>query len=127
MTAALSPRFAWRVRRPLPGASRLSRFGFVRVNALAPKEQIRFLYLSLVRQTGKRGLRREPTATPTEFAQELNSRWPASKPEIKVLTEAFLEARYSHHEVDQRSLKEAKNAWMRFRRALSGRSGDAES
>jgi hypothetical protein len=119
--ATLSPRLPWRNRRAFVGQGQLSRFRFLRVNALPPREQVRFLYLALVRQTGKRGLERQPATTPSEFAQDLNSRWPDSEADIEALTEAFLEARYSRQHVDRRRLEQAKNAWMRIRRSLSAR------
>lgn len=126
-TAALPPRFPWRNRRASDGQGRLSRFNFIRVNALSPKEQIRFLYVSLVTQTGKRGLQREPAATPSEFAQDLISRWPNSEADIETLTEAFLEARYSRRRLDRGHLKAARDAWLRIRRVLGGRSGEDSS
>ena len=126
-TLALSPRLPWRIRRPSVGQGQLSRFRFLRVNALPPRAQIRFLYLALVRQTAKRGLRRTPAATPTEFAEKLNLRWPDSEADVEALTGAFLEARYSDHKLDGRRLKEAKDAWIRIRRSLGGRSRNAPS
>lgn len=118
LTPDLIPPWRLRLRRPSPGKRGLSRFGFLRVNALPPAEQVRFLYLSMIRHSDKQGLTRAPSETPREFGRSMKANWPESAADIDELTEAFHDARYSRQNIDRDYLKSVKDAWFRIRKAL---------
>jgi hypothetical protein len=109
------------LRRPAIRGNLPSPIGYIRVGALPPREQIRFLYLSLVRQAGKRGLSRPKASTPAEFLQSLKSSWPDAGDDLEALTDSFHKARYEPHEIDKQLLRSAKVAWRNIRRHFSQR------
>lgn len=51
---------------------------FIRLNALSPREQIRYFYLSTVKRASDKGVARQQAETPLEFAQDLKEQY--SKP-----------------------------------------------
>ena len=107
----------WPFRRPRLDTGGRAPFGFLRVGGLPPREQVRFLYLSLVRYAGKQGLPRSPQATPIEFTQSLKAEWPEAGTPLDELTSAFLVARYAAgDEIDERRLQAARKAWLQIRR-----------
>ena len=65
---------------------------FIRLNALSAREQIRYFYLSTVRRAGERGVPRDRSETPSEFAADLKENWPEAEVDIEALTDAFLHA-----------------------------------
>lgn len=117
----ISVPWRWRWKRHSANRHGLSRFGFLRVNALSPVEQVRFLYLSMIRHSDKQGLPRPSSATPREFGQSIKATWPDSASDIDELTEAFHEARYGKQSIDIDYLKSVKSAWFRVRKALRRR------
>lgn len=104
--AGAAPRRGWR---------------FLRVNALPPREQVRYFYLSTVRRAGEQGVARAPGETPSEYEADLKSGWPEAGVEIEKLTEAFLEARYSHQTIEAGAVSPLREVWRRVRRALRRR------
>ena len=89
----------------------------VRLNALTPREQIRYFYLSAVRRAAQKGVVRHPEQTPAEFLQELESEWPDSAEDSQLLTDAFLQARYSRDDVDN-EVGVVKQTWKRVRSSI---------
>ena len=92
-----------------------SLFGYVRVNSLPPRQQIRFLYQSLLRRAGEQGVERPPAATPLEFAGDMKAAWPEVGQGIDDMTEGFLRARYSPAEIEREDLPAYKAAWRQLR------------
>lgn len=99
----------------LPAAPR-SRF--LRLNALSPREQVRYYYLSTVRRAGERGVRREPQDTPLEYARDLKDTWPDAENDLDELTNAFLAARYSPAPIDRSAAGRVKAGWKRIKDRL---------
>jgi hypothetical protein len=91
---------------------------YVRLNALSPREQVRYFYLATVRRAGERGVRRHRAETPLEFAEELRQNWPEAEDEVEALTDAFLQARYSPQVIGAEAVNPIKAAWKRVRSAL---------
>lgn len=91
---------------------------FLRVNALPPREQVRYFYLSTVRRAGEQGVAREAGETPSEYAADLKQGWPEAEPEIETLTGAFLEARYSRQPIEVEEVSLVRQVWKRVRAAL---------
>jgi hypothetical protein len=95
---------------------------FFRLGALAPREQIRYFYLSTVRRAGEKGVKREAAETPLEYVEDLKDGWPTVEEEVEELTDAFLKARYSDEPITPEDIPEIKESWMDVRRQLKKRS-----
>ena len=93
-------------------------FGFVRLNALSPRERIRYFYLSTLRRAREQGIPRSPDQTPYEYENILDSTVPDAQAEVAALTEAFVEAHYSEHPVDAEQANDVQNHWQQLRRTL---------
>lgn len=91
---------------------------FVRVNALPPREQVRYFYLSVVRRAAETGITRQANETPLEYVNDLKESWPEYAEEIEELTEAFLAARYSAQPVEKGLANAIKSTWKRLRASL---------
>lgn len=94
---------------------------FIRVNALPPREQVRFFYLSTVRRAGDKGVERAPGETPSEYVHDLQENWPEAEGEIEMLTGAFLKARYSRQPFSATEVNPVKRVWKQVRAALRRR------
>lgn len=95
---------------------------FLRVNALSPRDQVRYFYLSAVRRAGERGVARDAGETPLEYAHDLEKTWPEAEEDIETLTHAFLKARYSRQEIAADEAGLVRRTWRRIRSALRRRS-----
>ncbi len=94
---------------------------FIRVNALPPREQIRYFYLSVVRRASETGIPRRADETPLEYLRDLKQSWPEHEEEIEELTQAFLAARYTTRPVDKGWANAIKTTWKRLRSVLRQR------
>ena len=94
---------------------------FVRLNALSPRDRVRYFYLSTVRRAAEQGTVRQPSQTPAEFLHDLESTWPEAEGDATALTEAFLAARYDRVEISPDDAQETKTVWERVKRALKQR------
>lgn len=124
-----------RIPRTLPlslsrrGSSR-SPWRFFRLGALSPRERILYYYLSILRRAGKHGFPRRRGQTPYEYSATLESSLPQAQQEMYLLSQAFVEARYSPHAVDRDRAKRVRADWERVKealRALKGSKGGNES
>lgn len=95
-----------------------SRWRFLRVSGLSPREQIRYFYLSTVRRAGDRGVKRPSASTPSEYVKELKENWPEAEEGLDELTEAFLKARYNDKTIGEDELPPVKDTWKEVRREL---------
>lgn len=100
---------------------------FFRLNALSPRDQLRYFYLSTVRRAGEQGVPRDENETPLEFAQDLIDGWPDAETDVDSLTNAFLKARYSGQPVVKDDVHPIKHHWRRFRSKLRQRRSSAKS
>jgi hypothetical protein len=91
---------------------------FIRVNALPPREQIQYFYLSTVRRAGEKGAPRSKSETPSEYSKALQEEWPEASEEIETLTGAFLQARYSGHDIESEDVNPVKRVWKQVRASL---------
>ncbi|MEZ4769260.1 MAG: DUF4129 domain-containing protein [Caldilineales bacterium] len=94
---------------------------FVRLNALSPRDRVRYFYLSTVRRAAEQGTVRQPSQTPVEFLRDLESTWPEAEMDTSALTDAFLAARYDRVEISPDDAQETKTVWERVKRALKQR------
>jgi hypothetical protein len=108
----------WLVER-LRGALPARPGGYFRLGAAAPREQVLFYYLSLLRRAGQQGFGRRPPQTPREYEPVLEQNLPEAKDEVEALTRAFEETRYSDHPVGPDAARQARDTWKRVRAALA--------
>ncbi len=101
--------------------------GAMRIGRLPPRERVRQIYLAMLRRAEENGFRRKPTQTPAEFARVLDQALPEQQPEIQSLTDSFIEARYSLHEITPDDASFVMRCWARVRAALSQRSTPGQS
>jgi hypothetical protein len=104
--------------RPVPTPWR-----FLRLNALSPREQVRYFYLSTVRRAAKQGVTRRKSETPLEYAGDLEEAWPETTADVSDLTQAFLKAQYSPVPIETEEAAAVKGVWKRIRAYIKKRRG----
>jgi hypothetical protein len=85
---------------------------------LSPRERVQYFYLAMVRRGSERGLGRKPAQTPREYAATLDTAVPDANAEIDSLTDAFIEARYSCHDITPDRARTVQSYWERVKAAL---------
>jgi hypothetical protein len=100
--------------KPAPGkASR-----FFRLGALSPRERTLYYYLSILRRAGEQGFQRKDSQTPYEYDNALEPYLPQAQQEMGLLTDDFVEARYSPHPIDQKREEQSRSRWKEVRAAV---------
>ena len=95
-----------------------NRMGFLSLRKLSARQRVFFYYLAMLRRGGERGLPRQQDQTPYEYAQELSNRVPEAQAEVTSLTQNFVEAKYSLHEVTTQHVGIVRQSWERIKKAL---------
>jgi hypothetical protein len=98
----------------LPSAS----WGYVNLRRLSPREKVIFFYMAMIRRGGEQGLARRPDQTPLEYSKTLRARLPEVGAEVDSLTDQFMEARYSRHEIQADQAGRVRQYWERIKRAM---------
>jgi hypothetical protein len=88
---------------------------------LAPRDLVRYFYLSAVRRAEQAGQARRPGQTPYEYQADLRERFSDLEPDLGDLTEGFVKARYSQHAVEREDAEAVKGPWQRIKAALRQR------
>jgi hypothetical protein len=96
-----------------------SRWRFLRLSSLSPRDQLRYFYLSTIRRAADKGVKREPAGTPSEYVKDLKQSWPEVEEGLDNLTKAFLKARYSDKEISAEDIPPVKGTWKDVRRELN--------
>jgi hypothetical protein len=104
-----------------PGSGSGGRWRFIRLSTLSPRDQIRYLYLSVVRRAGDQGIRRRNSETPLEYVKDLKKQWPEVEGDLDELTGAFMKARYSPRPIEHEEINPTKARWKRVRSRLRRR------
>ncbi|MBN2146086.1 MAG: DUF4129 domain-containing protein, partial [Anaerolineales bacterium] len=104
---------ALRRKVPLPEMGHL-----LRPRQLSPRQQVIFYYLALVRRGSEAVVARKPVDTPYEYAQKLHGGLSGAEQDVDALTEAFVEARYSNHLVQENQISLVREAWEHLRAIL---------
>jgi len=97
------------------------RLRYLALGRLAPRERVRYFYLSIVERSAHQGFGRPSNLTPLEYQPTLASQLPEAAAEVEQLTQAFLEARYSAHELTREDERPVKALWQRIKQALVAR------
>jgi len=95
-----------------------SKWRFMNPYRFTPRQQVIFFYLALVRRGKEAGLPRHPSQTPYEYARFIEPGLIEQTEAVTDMTEEFLDARYSHHEVTSEQASRVKRAWDRLRKVL---------
>jgi hypothetical protein len=106
-----------RARQPATRATSAPR-RWINPRKLAPRQQVQFYYLAMLRRGGEHGHARQPTQTPYEYARALESQVPEIDQDVDGLTEEFIEARYSQHDIGPEHVSMVRRYWERIKRAL---------
>jgi hypothetical protein len=93
-------------------------FRFFRLGALSPRERVLYYYLSILRRAGRQGFPRYRSQTPHEYDAALEPHLPEAQQEMTLLTQAFVEARYSQHAVNRQQEKRVRADWQQVKAAL---------
>ncbi len=101
------------IQRGLANASR-----FVNLRRLTPRQRVFFFFQAMARRGGERGVPRQESQTPYEYAATLENFIPEADEDVSALTESFVTARYSRQEVDDDQASRAKHYWDRIRRSI---------
>lgn len=108
-----------RLARRLPGSELPGvPWRFFRLGVLSPRERVLYYYLSILRRAGKQGFPRRRAQTPREYYEALEPNLPQAQGEMEALTQAFVEARYSQHEVESEQDRRVRAHWERIKAAL---------
>ena len=94
---------------------------FVRLNALTPRQKLRYFYLSTVRRAEERGEGRQDSDTPLEYADGLKTSWPRADENVDAVTAGFLKARYSRGTIDEADVSQVQTHWKELRAELKRR------
>jgi len=97
------------------------RLRFLSLHRLSPRDKVLYFYVSVLRRSAKQGFGRPKSRTPLEYEETLRRELPEALEQVHELTDAFIEARYSAHELDSSDSTIAQRAWRSVKRALSGR------
>ena len=81
------------------------------LSRLSARQKVFFYYHALLRRGHETGLSRIHSQTPEEYAIILEKSLPTVEKEIGSLTDAFSEARYSKHTIQDDNVRNVKNYW----------------
>ncbi|HZU86386.1 MAG TPA: DUF4129 domain-containing protein, partial [Anaerolineaceae bacterium] len=113
--AVRSVRETLRARRPSAPKLAAPRFNFKQAT---PRQQVIYFYLQLLDKAAARGLTRKPAQTPAQFEQTLVSTLQEVEPEVRGMTDAFSEARYSRHQIEAEQTSLVRRMWNRIMQAF---------
>lgn len=93
----------------------------VRPDRDSPRAWMLYYYLAMVERAAARGMPRQAAETPSEFERRMKRALaePDMAEAVSGLTEGFVVARYSRHEVTAEGVSRARAYWDAIRKALS--------
>lgn len=117
-------RRSWQGLRRLWSGQAASAESWLRLNSLSPRQRVIFTFLALVRRGKEAGLPRHPAQTAGEYAQQVKNWMPEEEgvqAALQALTDDFLEARYSAHQIPENQARHAQGLWQQISRAFRRR------
>ncbi len=112
--------------RGLRGASLEGGLSFLRHMGHSPRERVMYYYLELLDRAGELGFTRQKHQTPYEYRGTLEPSLAKAQQEMAEVTQVFVEARYSQHDVVTDDVARARADAERVRAALETRCDEAE-
>jgi hypothetical protein len=107
-----------RLRSLGPESASHGEWDFINPRRLPPRQKVIFYYLAMVRRGREAGLPRQDGQTPYEYARSLTSSLKKEKEDLDVMTESFIEARYSRHNIPPKEARRIEYIWEAIRRVL---------
>ena len=107
-----------KAQRAAPTRSAAATRRWINLRRLSPRQQVQFYYLAMLRRGSENGHPRQSTQTPYEFARALESKIPDIDQDVDGLTEEFIEARYSRHDIPAEHVGLVRRYWKRIKQAL---------
>ena len=107
-----------RPRQPAPARLASTPRRLINLRKLSPRQQVQFYYLAMLRRGGEHGHARQPTQTPYEYARALERQLPEIDQDVDGITQEFIEARYSRHDIPLEQVGIVRRYWERIKRAL---------
>jgi hypothetical protein len=121
-------RESWQaLREELAGRAAWEPSGFLNLRGLDPRQSIRFYFFALLRRGAERGIVRRPAQTPREYAAAFSDEESPIAGELREMTLAFEEARYTRHAVGPEDAGRVRKVWDTIRTYLRSpkRAGEA--
>jgi hypothetical protein len=125
----------WRAGRARPrrgGAVEGEGLGRGRAILSAPRapdsnrERVRYYYLDVVRRARRAGYPRKPAQTPLVYGALLGEELPEAREQVDLVTESFVEARYSRHPIETSLVDRVKRGWRQLKTLLGGKREDQD-
>ncbi len=107
-----------RLRSMGPESAIPGEWDFINPRRLSPRQKVIFYYLALVRRAREAGLPRQDGETPYEYAHSLTSSLKEEEENVNAMTESFIEARYSRHDIPVKTARQAESIWKTIRHVL---------
>jgi hypothetical protein len=107
-----------RLRRDRMEPDKTGEWDFINPRRLSPRQKVIFYYLALVRRAREAGIPRQDGQTPYEYAHSLKSRLKEENEGVDAMTESFIEARYSRHDIPAKQARRAESIWVTIRQVL---------
>jgi hypothetical protein len=82
------------------------------------RERVLYYYLSILRRAKSEGFPRRPSQTPYEYNDVLGRNLSETREELDLVTQAFVEARYSLRQVEPERASRVRVGWQRVMDAL---------
>lgn len=99
---------AARTRLHLPAMAGMAR-------GLPARHQVLLTYAAMLRWNEKNGFSRKDAQSPNEYAKILAASIPSAAAEIDAITQRFVEARYTRHEITLSDAERMREAWGRLK------------
>jgi hypothetical protein len=99
-------------------SSRRRPFSWLRLRGMDPDQQVRYFYLSMLKQGVEHGIGRRPGETPTRYAPRLEGAIADEEKPVTVLTENFVQVHFAERPIQEESIPYLKALWQRIRKAL---------
>lgn len=94
---------------------------FPSLSTQSPRQKVLYYYQNILQRTAQQGIGRHETQTPYEYDHTLEPNLPTAQEELAHLTQAFVEARYSQHDIAPQDAEQARKEWERVKEALEER------
>lgn len=108
--------------RPPKAELPVSLWRYTSLRRMDSRQKILFYYQGMLRRAGQSGMPRQPYQTPYEYAEDMRQVLTASEQpleaDLEVMTEQFVEARYSRHEITPQQVGWVRQSWEHIKRFL---------
>jgi hypothetical protein len=82
--------------------------------------RVRYYYMDVVRRARRAGYPRAPAQTPLAYEAVLRDKLPETREQLELLTDSFVEARYSHHPIEGDLVRRVRVGWQWIKQNLGG-------